>query len=94
MDPVRLRSEVLDALQGIAPEVEAETLRGDRPLRDEVDLDSMDWLRFLAALHQRLGVNIPEADYQQLTTLDVLLAYLARHLAAHTPIAPPPQAAG
>ena len=39
------------------------------------------WLRFLAALHHRLGVNIPEADYQQLTTMDVLLAYLQRRLA-------------
>lgn len=81
MDDAHLRREVLEALQGIAPEVEPETLHGDRPLRDEVDLDSMDWLRFLAALHQRLGVNIPEADYQQLTTLDVLLAYLCRRLA-------------
>ena len=81
MDDAQLRQQVFAALQGIAPEVEPDTLRGDRPLRDEVDLDSMDWLRFLAALHQRLGVNIPEADYQQLTTLDVLLAYLRRRLA-------------
>lgn len=80
MDDAQLRQTVFTALQGIAPEVEPDTLRGDRPLRDEVDLDSMDWLRFLAALHQRLGVNIPEADYQQLTTLDVLLAYLRRRL--------------
>ncbi|AJE20039.1 acyl carrier protein [Azotobacter chroococcum] len=82
MDDAQIRREVLEALQGIAPEVEAESLRGDRPLRDEVDLDSMDWLRFLAALHQRLGVNIPEADYQQLTSLDALLAYVGRRLAA------------
>lgn len=82
MDDAQIRRELLEALQGIAPEVEAETLRGDRPLRDEVDLDSMDWLRFLAALHQRLGVNIPEADYQQLTSLDALLAYVGRRLAA------------
>lgn len=76
MDESTLRRQVLEALQGIAPEVEPATLRGDRPLRDEVDLDSMDWLRFLAALHQRLGVDIPEADYQRLTTLDALIAYL------------------
>ncbi|OHC12420.1 MAG: phosphopantetheine-binding protein [Pseudomonadales bacterium GWC1_66_9] len=82
MDDAQIRREVLEALQGIAPEVEPESLRGDRPLRDEVDLDSMDWLRFLAALHQRLGVNIPEADYQQLTSLDALLAYVGRRLAA------------
>lgn len=81
MDDAQLRQTVFAALQGIAPEVEPETLRGDRPLRDEVDLDSMDWLRFLAALHQRLGVNIPEADYPQLASLDALLAYLQRRLA-------------
>lgn len=81
MDEAQLRHEVLKALQGIAPEVEPDTLRGDRPLRDEVDLDSMDWLRFLAALHQRLGVNIPETDYAQLASLDALLAYLQRRLA-------------
>jgi len=81
MDEAQLRREVFAALQGIAPEVEPATLRSDRPLRDEVDLDSMDWLRFLAALHQRLGVSIPEADYQQLTSLDALLAYLAQRLA-------------
>lgn len=82
MDESTLRRQVLEALQGIAPEVEPATLRGDRPLRDEVDLDSMDWLRFLAALHQRLGVNIPEADYQGLTTLDVLIAYLRQRIPA------------
>ncbi len=82
MDDAQLRQTVFAALQGIAPEVEPDTLRGDRPLRDEVDLDSMDWLRFLAALHQRRGVNNPEADSPQLPTRDVLLAYLRRRLAA------------
>lgn len=75
-----LRQQVLEVLQGIAPEIEPATLRGDRPLRDEVDLDSMDWLRFLAALHRRLGVNIPETDYQKLTSLDALLDYLQQRL--------------
>lgn len=82
MDESTLRRQVLEALQGIAPEVEPATLRGDRPLRDEVDLDSMDWLRFLAALHQRLGVDIAEADYQKLTTLDALIAYLRQRIPA------------
>lgn len=80
MTPTQIRCEVFAALQGVAPEVEPASLRSNRPLRDEVDLDSMDWLRFLAALHQRLGVNIPESDYQQLTSIDVLLAYLEQRL--------------
>lgn len=78
MNQQQIRREVLAALKGVAPELDAASLRGDRPLRDEVDLDSMDWLRFISALHRRLGINIPEADYQRLRSLDALLAYLAQ----------------
>lgn len=78
MDTAQIRHLVLEELQRIAPELEPEQLRGDRPLRDEVDLDSMDWLRLLGALHKRLGVNIPEVDYRQLDSLDAMVAYLAR----------------
>jgi len=80
MDEAQIRRIALDALQHIAPEVEVESLRPDRLLRDEVDLDSMDWLRYISALHQRLGVNIPEADYQLLISIDAVVAYLHRRL--------------
>ncbi len=80
MDKQQLRRQIVEELQQVAPELEAETLRGDRPLRDEVDLDSMDWLRFLSALHRRFAVNIPEADYQQLDSLDALVGYLDQRL--------------
>jgi acyl carrier protein len=73
-----IRTIVLATLKGIAPEIEESDLRPDRPLRDQVDLDSMDWLNFLVGLHQRLQVEIPEADYRKLTTLDKLIAYLAQ----------------
>lgn len=69
---------VLAILKGIAPEIEASELLPNRPLRDQVDLDSMDWLNFLVALHERLAIDIPEADYRKLTTLDTLIAYLAQ----------------
>jgi acyl carrier protein len=45
-------------------------------LRAQVDLDSMDWLNFLVALHERFKVEIPEADYAKLGTLDQVTAYL------------------
>ena len=73
-----IRTVVLETLKGIAPELEESELQPDRPLRDQVDLDSMDWLNFLVGLHQRLKVDIPEADYRKLTTLDSLIAYLAQ----------------
>lgn len=80
MDERDMRQQVIEELQRIAPELDAAQLRSDRPLRDEVDLDSMDWLRFISALHKRLGVNIPEADYQRLGSLDALVEYLAARL--------------
>jgi acyl carrier protein len=53
-------------------------LKPKRPLRDQVDLDSMDWLNFLVALSERFKVEIPETDYKRLGTLDEIVAYLAR----------------
>ena len=80
IDPATLRQTVLDTLRRIAPEVSPDTLQSAKPLRDQVDLDSMDWLNFLVALHEKLGVDIPEADYAKLATLDDLLAYLRAKL--------------
>jgi len=71
-----LRKVVLATLLLIAPEVEVDELRVDKPLRNQVDLDSMDWLNFLLGLHEKLAVDIPEADYAKLVTLNDVLAYL------------------
>ncbi len=81
MDRTALRTTALDVLHSIAPEIETDAIEPARPLRHQVDLDSMDWLNFLIGLHQRLGVNIPEADYAQLVTLDNVLDYLQARLA-------------
>ena len=80
MTPEEIRAVALATLQGIAPEIEADTLRGDQPLRRQVDLDSMDWLNFLLGLHGKLKVDIPEADYAKLVTLDDVVAYLVARL--------------
>lgn len=76
IDPATLRQTVPDTLRRIAPEASPDVLQPAKRLRDQVDLDSMDWLNFLVALHEKLGVDIPEADYGKLVTLDDLLAYL------------------
>ena len=77
MSAAELRAIVCEVLGEIAPEVDCAALRGDRPLRDQVDLDSMDFLNLLVGVHQRTGVEIPETDYAKLTTLDRLVSYLA-----------------
>ena len=70
-----LRQSIIDTLRRIAPEVAADSLAPAAPLRDQIDLDSMDWLNFLVGLHAKLGIDIPEADYAKLVTLDDLVAY-------------------
>ena len=78
MNESELRAKVLAILKSIAPEIEGEDMHATRPLRDQVDLDSMDWLNFLVALHERLGMDIPESDYAKLVTLEDLVTYLLR----------------
>jgi acyl carrier protein len=67
---------VIASLRAIAPEVQGDELLPDRALRDQVDLDSMDWLNVIIGMHQRFGVDIPESDYAKLTTLANIVAYL------------------
>ena len=80
MEEKELRAAVIATLKTIAPEVEEGDLRADRPLRNQVDLDSMDWLNFLIGLHEKLKVDIPETDYAKLVTLDDIVAYLSEKL--------------
>lgn len=78
MNEAEAKTLVLDVLSSIAPEADLAGLRGKVALRDELDLDSMDFLNFITFLHQRTGINIPEADYPKLSTLDSAVAYLRR----------------
>jgi acyl carrier protein len=80
MTRVELRQKVVDTLARIAPEVDPATLRGDVPFRDQVDLDSVDYLNFVIALHSQLGVEVPEADYARLSSLNGAVEYLAAKL--------------
>lgn len=77
MTSADIRKTVVDALTRIAPEVDPASIRPGTSFRDELDLDSMDFLNFVLALHERLGVDIPEADYPRLSTLDDAVGYLA-----------------
>jgi acyl carrier protein len=77
-----IRGRVIAIIRTIAPEVEEGELLADRPLRDQVDLDSMDWLNVIVGVHRDLGVDIPEADYGKLRTLDDWVAYLRDRLSS------------
>jgi acyl carrier protein len=77
-----IRETVVRVLGGIAPEADPATLEPDVSFRDQLDIDSMDFLNFAIGLHEELGVEIPEADYPKLQTLDACVEYLARAVAA------------
>jgi acyl carrier protein len=72
-----IKQAIINALAGVAPEGDYDRLKPDRPLRDQLDIDSYDFLNVIVALHERLGVDIPEADYQKLLTLNGAIDYLA-----------------
>jgi acyl carrier protein len=75
-----IRQALIDALSSVAPEGEYDRLKPDRPLRDQLDIDSYDFLNVMVALHDALGLDIPEADYQKLATLNAAVDYLSGRL--------------
>ena len=83
MNPDAIRAAVLRALGGVAPEADLESLQPAVGFREQLDIDSMDFLNFVIALHKDLGVAIPERDYPKLTTLNGCVDYLICHSADH-----------
>lgn len=77
MNTEEIRKVVFAVIESIAPETDAQRLAPDRPLRQQIELDSMDWLNVIAALSDRLAIEIPETDVGQLATLDAIVAYVA-----------------
>ncbi len=69
-------------LHRLRPEANLAALPGDADLREELDLDSMDFLNFVIALSEGTGVEVPEADYAHLATVEDCVAYLDRHAPA------------
>lgn len=72
-----LRATVFSVLAEIAPEADAASVDPTENLREQLDLDSMDFLNFVIGLHKRLGVEIPESDYSRLASIDGAITYLS-----------------
>jgi acyl carrier protein len=73
----QIRETVLRVLGQIAPEADLSLIKSDLRIRDQLDIDSMDLLNWVIGLHKELNVDIPEADYPRLATLDGCINYLA-----------------
>ena len=82
MTHAEVEQKVRQALLSVAPEVETMPLQAALPLRDQVDIDSMDFLRFVLELHKQLGVDVPEADYPELDSLERMVDYIAARIGA------------
>jgi acyl carrier protein len=78
MNEADIKSAIFAGLHQIAPESDPDSLSPDQKIRETLDIDSFDFLNFLIALHDKLGVEIPEADYGKLTTLGEMTRYLAQ----------------
>ena len=76
MTPDEIRIVVLRVLGQIAPEADLESLKPDVSFREQLDLDSMDFLNFVTAIHHRLGIDIPEIEYPKLATLAGAVSYI------------------
>ena len=76
MTTADIREAVLDILSGIAPDEDLSQLKDDVPFREQLELDSMDFLDIVMELRKRYGIEVPEKDYMQLASLDSSAEYL------------------
>ncbi len=75
-----IKQIILTHLGQIAPEANLDELSLDENVREALDIDSFDHLNLLIALHEELGVEIPEADYGQLNSVNQMITYLAARM--------------
>jgi len=71
-----IRTFIMESISDIAPDAEWDDVDPKQSLRDELDLDSMDFLALVRAIHERLEVDVPESDYAKIDSLDGCAAYL------------------
>ncbi len=81
MQATEISAVILEIIADIAPDEDLSAVKPDVRLRDQLDLDSMDFLDIVMELRKRYGVEVPEEDYPKLATLDSCVEYLSPKLA-------------
>ena len=76
MTKEEIKSVLMEIVAEIIPDEDLTNLKGDIPIREQVELDSMDFLDIIMELRKRYGIEVPEDDYIHLATLDSSVAYL------------------
>ncbi len=76
MSPAEIRDEILDILDDISPDEDLDGLDDEKPFREQLELDSMDFLDIVMELRKRHRVQIPEEDYGHLASMNSTVSYL------------------
>ncbi len=76
MNSEQIRPVILDILKRIAPDEDLSNLQDDVPFREQMELDSMDFLDIVMELRKQYRVQIPEEDYENLTSMSSTVNYL------------------
>ena len=76
MGEQKAKEIILAIIAAVAPDADLSNLRGEVRLRDQLDLDSMDFLDIVMELRKRFKIEVPKEEYPQLATLDSCVAYL------------------
>jgi len=84
MTPVEIREAVLDILSNISPDEDLSGLEDTKPFREQLEMDSMDFLDIVMELRKRYRIQIPEGEYEQLATMASTVAYLTPRMADMT----------
>ena len=71
-----IKSVILEIIQEIVPDEDISKLQGDVRIRDQIEMDSMDFLDIIMELRKRYSIIVPEDDYMELATLDGTVSYL------------------
>ena len=72
----QVRQAIIDILEDIAPDEDVSSIKDDAILREQIDLDSMDFLDIVMELRKRFNIEVPESDYQELASMDSCIQYL------------------
>ena len=80
MTPAEIRDEILDILSDIAPDEDLSGLEDAKPFREQLELDSMDFLDIVMELRKRHRIQIPEEDYKELASMQSTVTYLTPRL--------------
>jgi len=81
MTASQIRAIILEVIGQILPDEDLSKLKGDVRIRDQVEMDSMDFLDIIMELRKRYSIEVPEEDFVKLATLDSAVAYLEPRMA-------------